>query len=209
MNNYDFTDQLLKSARNIIVRNFSEYRSGKKDLSSTKSLYSKIKRFIDKMYLKIVRHYYKKFGGKKPKQFDDEWLYEFLMEFDPLTGYQFNNEWERKLYRQYEAVESTKSSKSIRKSMMLMNNQVTQKAIEATDYGVLKAYEEDGIKKVRWNCYNDDRACDECRERDGKIFDIKKVSKVHPNCRCWFTPVREDPNHTRQGSLKSQEDREV
>ena len=204
MNNYDYTDKLLKTARRLVVRSFDNYKISKKDLSETRKLYGIIKEFVQKMYLKIVRHYYVKYGGKKKKKFDDEWLYEFLMEFDPMTGYQFSREWDRKLYRQYESVEACKKnklspSKPIDRSMSLLNSQITQKAIKATDTGVLEALKEQGVKKVRWITRDDEKVCDECWPRHMQVFDINKVPPKHPNCRCWL--VREDENRTRQGSL--------
>lgn len=199
MNPYDYTDKQLAPVRESLIRLFGKLKTAKSEslLDLIKRIYKELKSKVDKMYLKIVRYYYKKNGGTDLDQFDDEWLYEFLVEFDPVTGYQFSNEWERKLYRQYEAIEARKKAKQsasepIRRSRVLLNNQITQKAIEATDTGVLTAYKDQGIKWVRWNVM-DDKACDDCLERDGKVFDINKVSKLHPNCRCWFTPVREDP----------------
>lgn len=207
MNPYEYTDKQLTPVRESLIRLFGKLKTAKSEglLDLIKRIYRELKNKVDRMYLKIVRYYYKKNGGDDPDQFDDEWLYEFLAEFDPITGYQFSNEWERKLYRQYEAIESRKRAKQsasepIRRSRVLLNNQITQKAIEATDTGVLTAYKEQGVKRVIWNVM-DEKACDDCKGRDGKVFDINKVSKLHAGCRCWFTPVREDQ--------KTQKDREV
>ena len=67
-----------------------------------------------------------------------------------------------------------------------------QFADDATFDAVVKAYEDDGVKRVRWVTAEDDRRCKECKSRHGKIYDIDKIpSKPHVHCRCYVERVDE------------------
>ncbi|WP_027725436.1 minor capsid protein [Tuberibacillus calidus] len=60
-----------------------------------------------------------------------------------------------------------------------------------------KLYRDSGVtEKVKWLATLDAKTDSECRELDGKIFDIDdpykpKIPK-HPNCRCCYVPVLDD-----------------
>ena len=63
-------------------------------------------------------------------------------------------------------------------------------AVEVTDQSTLKAFQDSGVRYVKWNTMNDGRECSACKERDGKIYPIRSIpSKPHPGCRCWYTPA--------------------
>lgn len=49
-----------------------------------------------------------------------------------------------------------------------------------------------GITHVEWLAAIDDRTCDECIARDGKIYRIGEEPDMHPNCRCTLLPVTEE-----------------
>lgn len=196
---YDYMDGLLMIFRKFMVKQFENYKHSDESLSKTKKLYKLLYETVCKLFLKIVKHYYKKAGGKR-KKYDEDWLFDFLLEFDPITGYQFANEWERKMYRCYEEVESQKKAKknpNLKKQVELLNSQVTQKSIETADYGTVEGYRENGVKKVLWVATLDHKTCDECRERNGKIFRIDEIPQKHYNCRCILKAVREDSNRKR------------
>lgn len=203
---YEFMDSSLKAYRKFMVKQYENYKLSDKSLGKTKKLYEALFKALTSVYLRIVRHYYRKAGGKK-KKYDEDWLFDFLLEFDPITGYQFTNEWERKMYRQYEEAQSAKQTNYFGKkpkssskkskdptkhSMELLNSQITQKAIETADYGTIEGYKETGIKKVLWVAQLDHKTCDECLERNGKIFSIDEIPEKHYNCRCILKAVRED-----------------
>ena len=188
LNPYDYTDKLLDSFRRDMVNRFSTYPHTWK---GTKELYAFLLRRCHKMYLKILTHYNRACGGTK--RYDEEWLLDFLLEFDPITGYQFSNEWERKMYRQFEETESgTDIRKRIKRAMTLLNQQVTQKAIEATDRAQKDAYEERKVVKVRWITMEDEKVCGECGPRHGVVFRMDKLPEKHYFCRCWLESVNDD-----------------
>jgi hypothetical protein len=43
---------------------------------------------------------------------------------------------------------------------------------------------------MRWRSVNDEKTCDDCRERDGAIVGPKKEPPLlHLSCRWWLEPV--------------------
>lgn len=192
LNPYDYTDKLLDAYRRYMVDQFAKYPH---TLKGTKELYGRLLKRCRRMFIKILNHYNDACGGNK--KYDEEWLLDFLLEFDPITGYQFSNEWERKMYRQYEEVESAEKNnesprKRLKRSMTLLNQQVTQKAIECTDRGQKDAYKERKIVKVRWKTMEDERVCDECGPRHNVVFRMDELPEKHYFCRCWLEAVNED-----------------
>lgn len=201
---YQYMDDMLTPVRRGMVKGFGDIRSGSykssegKILRLVRKIYNEIKERADRMLLKVVRHYYKKAGGKK-KKYDDDWLLDFLLEFDPITGYQYDPEWDRKMYRTFEETVASRNinrtpEKSLKTAMGLLNKQITQKAIEAADQGTIDGYKENGYKYIRWNAILDERTCADCEERNGKIFRIDNIPEKHYYCRCWFTPVKDPKN---------------
>jgi SPP1 gp7 family putative phage head morphogenesis protein len=68
--------------------------------------------------------------------------------------------------------------------------QTSQYGITVVDKAMLQAYEDMGVKRVRWNARIDGRECKVCRERHKKIYKISEVpEKTHYRCRCYFEPV--------------------
>lgn len=64
----------------------------------------------------------------------------------------------------------------------------------------LNAYKEAGLEGVQvqaeWSTAGDDRVCPECEEMEGRQFaidDAHGLIPLHPNCRCAFIPVVDNP----------------
>ena len=55
----------------------------------------------------------------------------------------------------------------------------------------IQRYKDAGIKEVVYHAVMDKRTCEECKEKNGKVFpiDSNKLPPTHPNCRCYVTPV--------------------
>lgn len=64
--------------------------------------------------------------------------------------------------------------------------------MRASNTAHLKAYEENNIKLVEWIATEDERTCEICGPRDGKIYRIDNVPLIpaHPNCRCTVAAVK-------------------
>lgn len=217
---FSYMDDLLDEVIVYIVRAFNSYKKRIMKFDEvnafelTKSLYETIEAKAEKLYQEAAWWYYEGCGGRKfPKRrYGKGWLLEFLDAFDPVTGYIYFPELERKMHRQYEEVVSqlyadpnrgkrggkvtsqtqTDIRKRVNRSEYLLTLQITQKAIAAVDQAVLDAYRERGITKVMWHTQRDERVCDECRPRDKMIFDIDNLPKRHYKCRCWLQGVTDE-----------------
>ena len=157
---------------------------------------------------------------KRRERFEDIFILVLFDESDPITGYILGNEVDRKRERLYEQIVSIKSHKTaeqkvgsqetdygdtivpsqdaeIRKAFdrayNLWSHMVQEYSVRAVDVARLMAYEDMGVKRVRWNAEIDDKVCDECLSRHGRKYLLHRVpAKPHWNCRCWLTAVPDD-----------------
>lgn len=120
----------------------------------------------------------------------NDWLLDMLEEVDPVTLYVFTTETERKKQRLIEALTAaTDKGKEVDKALRYWTLQIGQYALNAVDRAVIDAFREAGVERVRWNTQADERVCETCDERNGKIYRIDKLPVKHYMCRCWITPV--------------------
>lgn len=120
-----------------------------------------------------------------------------LEEYNPVTGYLYERESERKQARLSEGMIAGKNNndrdfyrKTIETNTNLWYTQSKQYAEDIADNTVIEVWKEVGVKKIRWVTQGDEKVCSECRPLDGKIFDIDKVPpKPHYRCRCLKVPV--------------------
>ena len=62
--------------------------------------------------------------------------------------------------------------------------------IRAYAQGAVNQYKKVGVKKFKWICAYDDRTCERCASRDGKIYSFGEPQPpLHPNCRCAVAPI--------------------
>lgn len=133
---------------------------------------------------------------KEPSDVDeiaDIVIAEALLEPDPVTNYAYDTEVMRKRERCIESVDSvpTKQMKQLQidKAMRLWAQQTAQYMDIISHKAMVKAFEDAGVKKVRWNAQNDESVCRDCRDLDMKVFPIDKIPpKPHWRCRCWLSP---------------------
>lgn len=125
------------------------------------------------------------------KVITDEWIDKIMTRTDLLTLYRFDTETERKAYRLAEELEVTQDrARAIDIALRYWSKQCGQYAINVTDYAVIQAFKDAGVKKVQWVTVNDEKRCHECGSMDGKIYSIDEVPpKPHLNCRCRLIPV--------------------
>lgn len=126
------------------------------------------------------------------KAITDEWINQVLTETDVVTLYRFDTETERKAYRLAEALEASADRDfEINKALRFWSQQLGQYAINVTDYALLAAFLDAGIKEIEWISEHDDRVCNECHSYDGQIFRIEDLPpKPHWGCRCHYVPVK-------------------
>lgn len=102
LNPYEYMDKELDRFRLILVKRFRRIKLAKKGLNGVvRKVYDYLYARSNKMYLELARYYYEKAGGNK-KGPDRDWLLDYLEEYDFLTGYQYEPEWDRKRARTYE-----------------------------------------------------------------------------------------------------------
>lgn len=113
--------------------------------------------------------------------------------YNPTTKYIYRNEVDRKRSRFAEGVISSDTPREevelAKRLLIAMNKQF---ADDATFEAVIKAFADDGVKRVRWITAVDDRRCKECKSRHYKIYSIDRVPpKPHLHCRCYIEKVEE------------------
>lgn len=114
-----------------------------------------------------------------------------LSEPNEVTHYTYDTEVYRKRDRAKEAVNAiigkVKKQIEIDKQLKLWNRQTVWYTDLVSDEAMIAALKDSGVKRVQWVTQKDGKVCEECRERDGKIYPIDKIPvKPHPNCRCWL-----------------------
>ena len=162
-------------------------------LSVTRELYDQLEADNRQVYLELAQERYQEAEPHGEEPPDLAWLLALLAAYNAVMKYQYSNEWERKRDRTAEAINSsTAKVTEFRRGLMYWSQMTGWFADEVTDQATLKAYQDAGVKRVKWNTVLDGRECETCKERDGKIYPIRSLPpKPHPCCRCQYTPVDE------------------
>lgn len=122
------------------------------------------------------------------------WLEKFFEDYNLVTKYVFNNEFDRKKSRLFESLLANmeERNQSYKTAENLLLRQIKQYIIELEDAIAMTVYSDLGVEFVKWNAEDDHRTCGVCNELDGQIFKLEDAPpKQHYQCRCWLTPVRE------------------
>jgi hypothetical protein len=116
-----------------------------------------------------------------------------LKDANPITGYIFVNDEDRK--RQY-YTESLLSggdvSSETKKAMRYLYGSFKEYADIVTNEAAMKAYSDTGTEFVKWNTAEDEHVCAECVPRNEMIYPLQFAPRIpaHYNCRCYYTRVR-------------------
>lgn len=208
---YAYTDKALKFLRRNFVREFNRtamlIRTDEANvIPQTKALYDDLLRETKRVFLRIARNKYKESGGGDTLA--EAWLLGFLGASNPLTGYVFLNDTDRK--RQYYA-EALLSGGNIdeetKKALRYWYGAVRQYADLVTDAAAIQAYTDTGAEFVRWMTAEDEKVCYECSSRNGQIYPVKNVpKKPHYGCRCWIVSAENSlTNSGGSGTIKSEQ----
>lgn len=205
-NPYELSDRASKLLNRKAVRRFEAARRKLSVLKfdelnvikTVKTLYSDLAADNKKAFTDLAIMAYEDAADRELDDEEDElmglWLMsEVLDKPNPVTGYIYSNEVERKRDRATESINSsTKKRQEFQKALRFWSRQTAEYCYIVTDEATLKAFKDSGVKKVRWVTEKDDRVCPVCGSRDGKIYDIDKVpQKPHWSCRCWLESVKE------------------
>lgn len=121
-----------------------------------------------------------------------------LLAYNPVTGYMYKSEADRKRMRLNEEMLTARQylnremfKRAVKKSANLWFTQSSQYGQDVADFIEIETLKEAGIKKLVWITEQDDRVCETCKERDGQIYDVDNLpGKTHYKCRCHFEVYR-------------------
>lgn len=117
-----------------------------------------------------------------------------LSEPNEVTHYTYDTEVYRKRDRAKEAINAVngKVLKQIEmdKHLRYWNRQTVFYTDIVSDDANIAALKDAGVKRVEWVTQKDEKVCEICRGRNGKVYPIDKLPvKPHPSCRCYFRRV--------------------
>lgn len=134
----------------------------------------------------------------KPIPTDEKYVDGVLGEYNPVTGYLYYAEADRKRARLAEALIAAVIAglrpdyrKELKKFADLWHTQTKQYAETMVDETRKRTFKKNGIKYVRWITQADEKVCKECGPRHMKVYPLDNLPPKHYNCRCWIEPVRE------------------
>lgn len=198
---YEYTDKVIEKLTKYFIARFDELNVSNKEtiLLDINKLYTKLVKKSEGIFLDIALLYYDDIsekGSKTENRPNIDSIRSFLAEYNPVTKYSFYNEVERKASRFAESIIATNGNRAeIKTALRLFANMIMQYSIDITDYAILCSYIDNGVKKVIWISADDDKVCEICADRDGKVYDIDKIPpKPHLNCRCYIIPQVEKAN---------------
>ena len=161
-------------------------------LSITRTLYDNLSADNEEIFLELAQERYQEaepYGEEPP---DLAWLLALLAAYNAVTKVIYDNDVDRK--RQYNAEginSSTAKVAEFRRGLHYWADLTATYGDIVTDESTLKAYRDADVKKVRWITAGDEKVCETCRERNGKVYSINSIPhKPHRRCRCVFEPVR-------------------
>lgn len=190
---YDYTDKALKYLRRFYIREFNKAESQLRTddlnvIQVTTNLYDRLRKETIKVFLRIARQKYKECGGDTLAEM---WLLGFLGKSNPLTGYIWLNDVDRKRQYYTESIMSGGSiEKETKKALRYFYGAVKEYADLVTFEAAVQAFTDTGAQYVEWITAVDERVCEVCGSRHGRKYRIDNVPRIpHYNCRCYLRRV--------------------
>ena len=159
-------------------------------LEVTRTLYQDLARDNQQVFLELAQERYQEAEPRGTEPPDLAWLLALLAAYNAVTKVIYDNDVDRK--RQYTAEginSSTAKATEFRRGLHYWADLTSVYADQVTDEATLKAYRDAGVKKVRWVTAGDEKVCETCRERNGKVYSINAIPPKHRRCRCYYLPV--------------------
>ena len=197
---YDLTDKAIDLLNRRAVKRFEDAkdeaaRHGFDELNVlevTRTLYDQLRKDNQDVFLELAQERYQEAEPHGEKPPDLVWLLALLAAYNAVTKVIYDNDVDRK--RQYTAEginSSTAKVTEFRRGLHYWADLTATYGDIVTDESTLKAYRDAGVKKVRWVTAGDEKVCETCRERNGKIYSINSIPpKPHRRCRCVYEPMR-------------------
>ena len=161
-------------------------------LEVTRTLYQDLARDNQEIFLELAQERYQEAEPHGEEPPDLAWLLALLAAYSAVSKVVYNNEVDRKRGYTAEGINSsTAKVTEFRRGLHYWADFTGQFADEITDDVSLKAYGDARVHHVRWVTAGDEKVCETCRERNGKVYSINSIPhKPHRRCRCVFEPVR-------------------
>ena len=198
-NPYDLTDKAIDILNRRAVKRFEDAKDEAAQngfdelnvLEVTRTLYDQLRKDSQDVFLELAQERYQEAEphGEEPPGL--AWLLALLAAYNSVTKVIYDNDVDRK--RQYTAEginSSTAKVTEFRRGLHYWADLSATYGDIVTDESTLKAYRDAGVKKVRWVTAGDEKVCETCRERNGKIYSINSMPPKHRRCRCTFEPIK-------------------
>ena len=161
-------------------------------LEVTRTLYQDLQTDNQTAFLELAQERYQEAEPHGEEPPDLAWLLALLAAYNAVTKVIYDNDVDRK--RQYTAEginSSTAKVTEFRRGLHYWADLTATYSDIVTDESTLKAYRDAGVKKVRWVTAGDEKVCETCRERNGKVYSINSIPpKPHRRCRCIWEAIR-------------------
>ena len=197
---YDLADKAIELLNRKATKRFEDAkdeaaRHGFDELNVlevTRTLYQDLQADNQSVFLELAQERYQESEPHGEEPPDLAWLLALLAAYNAVTKVIYDNDVDRK--RQYTAEginSSTAKVTEFRRGLHYWASITADYADIVTDESTLKAYRDAGVKKVRWVTAGDEKVCETCRERDGKVYSINAIpAKPHRRCRCIWEAVK-------------------
>ena len=199
-NFYETTDKAIELLNRRATKRFEDAKDEAAQdgfdelsvLSVTRELYDQLEADNRQVYLELAQERYQEAEPHGEEPPDLAWLLTLLAAYNAVTKVIYDNDVDRK--RQYTAEginSSTAKVTEFRRGLHYWADLTATYSDIVTDESTLKAYCDAGVKKVRWATAGDEKVCDTCRERNGKVYPINAIPpKPHRRCRCIWEAVK-------------------
>ena len=195
---YALTDKAVELLNERAVRRFEDAKdeaaqNGFDELNViqiTRRLYDQLEQDNQSVFLELAQERYQEAEPHGEEPPDLAWLLALLAAYNAVTKVIYDNDVDRK--RQYTAEginSSTAKVTEFRRGLHYWADLTATYSDIVTDESTLKAYRDSCVKKVRWVTAGDEKVCETCRERNGKVYSINSIPPKHRRCRCHYLPV--------------------
>lgn len=198
---FERTDKIVKVYLALILKRFRKVqRTLSFDdvhiLNAVNEEWKQIDKLMRDCLFEVVLYYYRYVREEADDMEVQLWFAKLIDQPDPVTHYIFFPESDRKRARLIEGIYSVvtlqEKKKELDKAERYIAKQLTQTADDYTIWSLIEAMREAGFKNGEWVTQKDEKVCEECGPRDGKIYPLDELLKLMPahyGCRCYVIPV--------------------
>lgn len=199
-NFYETTDKAIELLNRRATKRFEDAKDEAAQdrfdelsvLEVTRTLYQDLARDNQEVFLELAQERYQEAEPHGEEPPDLAWLLALLAAYNAVTKIIYDNDVDRKRQYTTEGINSsTAKVTEFRRGLHYWAGLTADYADIVTDESTLKAFRDAGVRRVRWVTAGDEKVCETCRERNGKVYSINSIPpKPHKRCRCIWEAVR-------------------